>query len=342
MTVTISELLTRPLVTKNTLCAGAQLQDTVKQSKLALESLGGNKKPEPEAVIFYLLNHAWAEIKMMYELDEPLAPKHEEVANLYFDKCTPIVERMFHYLLLICTRESRHCKNIGSLDLQKKYGTENYGFLKLIKGTNSGNAVEQLKDAAPNTKLGTYTEMLAYVFNEGNYSGGYGGKAWGEVAETLDRFVQGTYTPEMLVDTGWTLCHNNGPIFNKGMLYKMYSHELVQILDVQRSGQIPQLIHTQKEFKTYFSTVPPAAHKILETCRDAGLSSAWSTLISWGDVMKLGALGTYTQWEKEMKGVLTQPVPPKKPEAPIDESKFYYVTPALKVPFIARGDLEAA
>jgi len=47
---------------------------------------------------------------------------------------------------------------------------------------------------------------------------------------------------EMFVDTVWTLAHNNGPIFNKGMLYTGYSGHLYTILDVQAAGQIPQLV----------------------------------------------------------------------------------------------------
>ena len=61
---------------------------------------------------------------------------------------------------------------------------------------------------------------LTDAFNSpGCWSGGYGGPKWGAVAETLRKMVYGEISPEMFSDTGFTLAHNDGPIFNKGMLY---------------------------------------------------------------------------------------------------------------------------
>jgi hypothetical protein len=62
------------------------------------------------------------------------------------------------------------------------------------------------------------------------------------VAHTLNRVVHGEISMEAFMDTAWTLEHNNGAIFNKGMLYTMYGPNLAKILDVQRAGMIPQLM----------------------------------------------------------------------------------------------------
>ena len=130
---------------------------------------------------------------------------------------------MFFYLLLICTRESRHTKDAVSSPfikgLGKKYGDGCTGFWSSIKGTGSSGAAERLRNSPPDVLLGDYTKFLADMFNGGQFSGGYGGVAWGAVAVVLRDYSIGAISAEMMMDTAFTLCHNNGPIFNKGMLF---------------------------------------------------------------------------------------------------------------------------
>ena len=54
--------------------------------------------------------------------------------------------------------------------------------------------------------------------------------------------LTGTTSMEMLVDTGYTLAHNGGPIFNKGMMYTHYDSHFLTILDLQRAGQMLDLL----------------------------------------------------------------------------------------------------
>ena len=61
------------------------------------------------------------------------------------------------------------------------------------------------------------------------------------MTDCLVRFVSGEFSAEMMLDTVWTLAHNGGPIFNKGQFYACTANAL-RILDVQRSGQIPEAV----------------------------------------------------------------------------------------------------
>jgi len=58
-------------------------------------------------------------------------------------------------------------------------------------------------------------EKAAISFNEGNWLGGYGGKAWGKVAEILGEWHSGDLSDVLFVDTAMQLQHNCGCIFNK-------------------------------------------------------------------------------------------------------------------------------
>ena len=58
---------------------------------------------------------------------------------------------------------------------------------------------------------------MRWQFYNSKWNGGYGGKKWGIVTDCLVRFVFGEFYAEMMLDTVWTLSHNNGPIFNKGI-----------------------------------------------------------------------------------------------------------------------------
>lgn len=151
--------------------------------------------------------------------------------------------------MLICTREARHSKN--QLHWNQPHG-QSQAAMDYIRtevcGKGSDGAAYHVQHEPPEgVTVGEYVMALRHVFYEGEWgkqdSVSYGGKAWGSVTDCLVEFVFGRYSAEMMMDTGWTLCHNGGPIFNKGMLYECYEHSAVNmILDVQRSGQIPQLI----------------------------------------------------------------------------------------------------
>lgn len=251
--------------------------------------------PEHDAITFYMLNHAVATVRQRLHVYEPLG-QYLPILVLYHQYLALLSTRMFFYLMLICTRESRHIHDLDTPTFSlmgAKYGQGCIIFNKMIKGKGSDGAAQALISSPPKADLGDYTAYLADNFNMGHYSGGYGGKAWGKVAEVLRDFVHGKLSAEMMMDTAFTLCHNNGPIFNKGMLFSSYTEQIYKILDVQRSGQIPQYVNQHlQDFGLANTTLFQECKAIL------GNDFIGQGYVDWFVVEELGALKSCTQEQK--------------------------------------------
>lgn len=259
--------------------------------------------PEADALQFYFMNHAVAVASKKVHPYESLG-ELQEVFDTYNKVMAEQTRRMFYYLLTICTRESRHnsAESLSSfwVNAKAQYGTEVVAFFNQIKGKSSMSAADEFCDEPPMLSLGQYTDYLVDAFYKGKYSSSFGGKAWGAIADVLTKFVHGDYSAEMMLDTAYTLCHNNGPIFNKGMFYEHYSSEIYKILDVQRSGQIPQLINDSGTGKAMDKTVYPLFVRMRELLGDDLFSG--TPYVDWFKVEAMGALKTYTiEKDKQVK-----------------------------------------
>lgn len=258
--------------------------------------------PERDALSFYLLNHSVSIIRQRVHVYAPLG-KYLPLVERYHSELAVRSARMFFYLLLICTRESRHEKNSEDMtDVYAKHGAWTKTFIQSIKGMSSLSAAERFRQHPPTGTMGAYTEFLADCFNTGSFSGGYGGPAWGKIAEVLRDFVKGKLTAEMMEDTAFTLCHNNGPIFNKGMLFDLHTSEIYKILDVQRSGQIPQLVVESG----CAAAKDPWIQTLLSECK-AVVGDAFSSYVDWYAVEELGAVKTYPDEKKQQVKVHGHP-----------------------------------
>ena len=207
--------------------------------------------PETEALWFYSLNHGMAHIRKARALYEPLGELLPFVQE-YYRRLSPKAVRAFYYLMLICTREARHLQNTPGLDkiVIQQHGPVAWEWAQGAKGEHAAH--DKLLNSPPNMVMRDYVGALRTLFYEGKWAGGYGGKAWGQVTDCLVRFVNGEFNAEMMLDTVWTLAHNNGPIFNKGHCYGGYTHAIYKVLDVQASGQMIEMVLHDKsigEFK---------------------------------------------------------------------------------------------
>jgi hypothetical protein len=202
--------------------------------------------PNDEAVTFYTLNHCASVVRKTFTENEPLPQWAEHIMSVYTDVTMAQGERMLHYILSITTREMRHLKTSSAgmwSEVKKIGGQEAVDFLKNISSNGDESvAVKKYMEQPPNLTIGQYTKALAYAFHHGTWNGSYGGHPWGNVTDAVVSMLTGATSMEMLVDTGYTLAHNGGPIFNKGMMYKGYDGHFMTILDVQRSGQLPDLM----------------------------------------------------------------------------------------------------
>lgn len=263
--------------------------------KKFLKNIASQASPERDALDFYCANHLMGLVKASHTQHEQLSGWALEVANVYQAVIERQGTRMLNYMVLITTRESRHLKTYQDNQgfwgpFKKKFGTGCEKFHASIKGAGSQGAADAFLASPPASELGNYLSSLVYIFNEGSFGGGYGGKPWGMIARTLEQALLGQTSVEVMLDTAYTLAHNNGPMFNKGMLYEHYGNELYRILDVQRSGQIPELI-----LGGTLGTKPSKdVRQALQSLMDAK-PNAFASEVDWQQVKDLGALKDYSK-----------------------------------------------
>jgi hypothetical protein len=259
--------------------------------------------PDHAAYKYYLNAHWFNHLSTTRHVDEPLSD-WAPVVDQFFRQGTELADRMFHYLLLICTREARHAHLI---DTKKKAMTKKFSMASLdywgeYAQTSKPQAVATLFDIEkfwPRVDMGTYTDWLVWIFNRGKYGGGFGGKKWAEVAEVLRRVVHGEITYEMMIDQAFNSAHNNGPIFNKGMLFEGYSQHFINILDVQRSGQIPMMFSEHNIYgKQHFGTLPGDMVTESQMFSDLWLPNMETDYVDWYKVEALGAVKSYHPQKK--------------------------------------------
>lgn len=242
--------------------------------------------PESEAISFYLKNHVMALINQRFHVNEPLEEPYICLLHDYHRTMQVKFLRAFFYVLLICTREARHAKKKTAVE--KDYPDLFSWFCEIPH--NHTEAISYLINGKkPDVTLSRYVKFLCDVFSKCSWSGGYGGKAWNKVATSLKYFADGEISPEMFIDTVWTLSHNNGPIFNKGILYScQHNKALLKILDVQRSGQIPNLVSEAYGNDKFILDEHTEYLKLTKS-----LFPELGGSIDWDLVKSLGAVGSY-------------------------------------------------
>lgn len=211
---------------------------------------GSAPLPATEAVTFYLLNQMMSEILRKYTRYEPLPQELQNVVTAYNQTVVEQSTRLVNYMMLITLREARH------------YGDKSPAWWDTFKTAHnpiaaqylrtSGGGAEGVLSAWGNSNLQPMTDVTVGEFYRcvhdlfwyNSFGSSYGGPNWGRVAAPLLDMLHGRISLEMLVDIGYTLAHNGGPIFNKGMLYGSSNSELIfSALNHQRSGMLLPAFH---------------------------------------------------------------------------------------------------
>lgn len=299
--------------------------------------------PDNEAVQFYLFNHVVSIIKTRYTRHEVLPDWARDVMQEYKRILVIQGQRLTCYMALVTARESRH---MGSKDVSwwkanivEKYGQKTMDFNHHIKAKGSDYVVSYLQQHAPGAPVGDLFKSIEVIFFKGSFSGGYGGKPWGMIAQCLNHFLDGKTTQEMMIDTAYTLAHNNGPMFNKGMLYNHYTGEFKKLLDVQRGGMMPEYINE-------YGMQHLADHqKKLWTEVLQNIGSEFGKYVDWYAIEKAGALATYpnekTKQDKKWGKKKEKPVPFVFNGQAATQVGTLYVTPTQSVPIIKRATVIA-
>lgn len=210
-------------------------------AKSSINAVGSKVTATREAISFYMLSHAMNEIGLRVDQDEPLGDMLP-IVEQYHHALNTLGFRLFNYLVIITTRETRHITNNQHHQLENKHGAELVQFTTKVKSESQ----DALFNTQSDITLGTYLDYVLDIYNPQyvHWGSAYGGPKWGAVTQALRDFVYGDLNMEMLLDVGYTLAHNGGPIFDKGFHYNGSAH-LLKVLDVQRAGQMPNLVKSK-------------------------------------------------------------------------------------------------
>lgn len=255
---TLAHFKGRPMVNPRDF---SQLPSTTVMGKLVCDYDGSfdsqtRRSSQGEALQFYLLNHCVSVLMQRRSDDDVLSAPELKLMREYHRYLGLVSNRVFNYLFLICMRECRHLQQHPESQWRMIFGEKLYNWMaKRIQGRKQDTAAMAYKHARADFTVGQVTRMLAAQYFWGRYDNSFGGPKWGEVALTLSKFVHGEISAEIMVDTAWTLAHNTGPIFNKGMIYHPQENGLLMdVLNTQRSGLVPGWAETlsQARVKGYF------------------------------------------------------------------------------------------
>jgi len=305
-------------------CSSIMLPQAVGALNDYMKATSNKLSPDNEAIKFYYTNHVFSLIAAQYDQHEILPPAVAKLAKDYAKMSADSIARLVYYTMMIIVRESRHLSSgkKSFWDSSKAKFTQKYNdFLLNVTHLDESGAVSLMRTDPPEITLREFAEGIAFMFHSDqawSHKGGYGGHPWGQIADTLAKLVRGDITPEMFADTAYTLAHNNGPMFNKQMLYHNYSsqQQFLKILDVQRSGQIPQYVmetklgHGGVGFKEFELNALQIFPKEL------------SGYVDWFKVQSLGALGDYSN-EQQVQLQKHGPSPAMAEEQKKDMNKFY-------------------
>ncbi len=251
--------------------------------------------PDNEAFQFYLFNHLSSIIKDKFTRHEPLPGWAAGIMREYEGIVSKQGIRLVSYMALITTRENRHLggkpDTFWDKHIVKPFGQGPKDFHFNIKSKTSSDVIITFLNNPPQCSVGNFFKAIEAMFSHGGYSGGYGGLPWANITKCLNQFLDGKTTQEMMVDTAYTLAHNNGPMFNKGMLYDSYSSDFMRILDVQRSGQIPEFAieyghgSLTKTQSALFNEAQPH------------IGNEFGPYVDWYKVEALGSVNHYPQYK---------------------------------------------
>ena len=256
---------------------------------------------EGMAVDFYALNHVFAQLAAHFHTHEPLPAIYWTVADTYREVATAAATRMFAYLTLICVKEGRHRNGGKGANFEAKFlAKHDHGcldFVSKIASNGLGSSVPAgTAKLAPQSPFGMFSSSLSTMFYEGGFGSSYGGPKWGAVADCLASYARGETSIEAMLDTSFTLAHNTGPIFNKGMLFKNQNNgRLMRVLDVQRAGLMPTAVLHDKTIRGLAS---PGVRNLLDAVAkldpgDNPFEGTFNEYVDWYEVEALGAVGSY-------------------------------------------------
>ena len=179
------------------------------------------------------------------------------IAETYVQRSTEISRRLFSFLLIITSYMAQYMgpqKDSFYTHIEQKYGEKYCQYLKhefVGKNWNKYSSLgggqfflKNLTDSLKNQSFtcGEFSQGLVSMFMYADWGQNRGLGKWDLITLCAVHLLRGEISLEQMADQAFSLCHQNGTIFEKGYFYQRNTDDIYHILDVQDSGQIPQWI----------------------------------------------------------------------------------------------------
>lgn len=237
------QLYGRPLSSAINFQSGSYAQMGKQTAKLHAQGKWGVVE---SAARFYLYNHAVAMITKKYHRHEELPPDALDVLERFNEYGNQLVARMIGYVATICVRESRHCHSQTDVAnvVNQKFGKPAKDFIFSVPDSAEASMQYAMNMVPEGLTIGNAMGALSHCFWKGKWSSAFGGPKWAVIADTLWKASKAEITLEVFLDIAFTLAHNGGPIFNKGVVFDHpNATHLLMVLDAQRAGFMPALFN---------------------------------------------------------------------------------------------------
>jgi len=306
------------------------------RAKDFLENQSSMPSPMHEALWFYLGAHAMGAIRKMYRLNEPMSDQHLSLVERHMKRGNEIFLRAVYYTVVICVRETRDLPNQAVKAKIDAAGVgKSWSLIKKVEDDPTTAMQHIMTKMHEGLTLYELSKGMSICFHDpsANWGGSYGGPKWGIIADACVDLCTGKLSPEVFCDVAFALAHNGGPIFNKGMFYKMYDGNLMKILDVQRGGQIPRWVAEEMPHTS------PAMKTELKLMQKAGLGDDFDGDVDWEAVQNAGPVGNYKALFKTKEQKLAEAAE-KKLKSHVKGTVEYW--PNKKLTIIDREGLKVA
>ena len=164
-------------------------------------------------------------------------PLAVQAAKLRVAVHTSVAERLAMYLVLACGGEVRHAGTYWT-KCAAAVGTLRSQFGVLLDADDrfaaQKSSVNKLKNL-PLEKQVRFLELVIEVFEQGDWSRSFGGRAWAAIAQAALGFLTGKLSHSVFADHAFDLQHNNGTVFGKNVMIDVRSSsDLHRLLDLKK------------------------------------------------------------------------------------------------------------
>ena len=202
-----------------------------------LAKKGKRTIPESDILSYYFLSQLSHLLRTKCHPLEEMPKDIKEMQDACLQETAAISKRLFFYTVIICVEEAKFLPPQDESffeHLEQRFGKN---FMEYAQKNFPGKLTGFDK---LDMDSGDFTRGLVSVFTFGKWSPGFGGRGWAPIASLAADYISGRISLDNFTDQAFSLCHNNGSMFNKGHYYDHYSREIYHLLDIQDSGQLPQ------------------------------------------------------------------------------------------------------